>query len=76
MIDLSKIQIEDDCENQQKIRGGIGGKLLLKTSDIKENIINEITEIQNKLKYAGEYLPYNELFKLNCQLEVLERVLR
>ena len=70
---LSKVSIVNN-ENCFEIRGGTF-KNVIYTSNIKERITKEIQELENKLKYAGDYLTYQELYTINCQLEILEKVL-
>lgn len=79
-MDLSKhipIKIIDDEEhNTIEIRGGIGGKIFtINSSTIKERISQEINELENQLKYAGEFLQYDKLYEINCKLEVLRKIL-
>lgn len=60
-----------------EVKGGIGGQVLTilkEKADTHTNVMEEIQEIQNKLHYAGDYLQYDELYKLNVQLEILNKV--
>lgn len=80
MIDSSKhiaIKILDDEENYETvIMGGVGNKILtINSSTIKERITKEVNELENQLKYAGEFLQYDKLYEINCKLEVLKKIL-
>ena len=81
MVDLSKhipIKIIEDEEDEGVVlRGGCDNNKLLTIhpSTIKERIISEINELENQLKYAGEYLQFDKLYEINCKLEVLKKVL-
>ena len=79
-MDLSKhvpIKIIEDEEcSSIVLRGGIGGGIfIINSSTIKERITQEINELENQLKYAGEFLQYDKLYEINCKLEVLRKVL-
>lgn len=80
MVDLSKhipIKIIEDEEcDSIVLRGGVGGGIfIINSSTIKDRITQEITELENQLKYAGEFLQYDKLYEINCKLEVLKKIL-
>lgn len=79
-MDLSKhipIKIiEDEEADSFVLRGGFCGQVIAITSStIKERITQEINELENQLKYAGEFLQYDKLYEINCKLEVLKKIL-
>ena len=67
IVDLSKhipIRIiEDEEDDSVVLCGGYGKKLIaIHVSTIKARITQEIVELENQLKYAGEFLQYDKLY--------------
>lgn len=68
--------IDDESHESTALSGGCGHQVFtIYSSTIKERITQEINELENQLKYAGEFLQYTKLYEINCKLEVLKKIL-